>query len=197
MAGICYYILDTETSGIMCDYHDLIEISIIRYNDRLQLNRIIKADNPNRASYDALKITNKTIDDLYLGVSKKEAISDVEEFFAQDGYTPAHRCIVAHNESFDRRFLHHAWEKNNKQFPADLWLCSLAICRRIAKEQGLVKPKLNLHAACDLFGIEKIAAAHNAKDDTRNTYMLFQHFMDKKIPYIDLIKRIPHNRDEE
>ena len=124
-------------------------------------------------------------------------IADVEEFFAQDGLSPAHRCIIGHNISFDRGFLYHIWEKHNKQFPGELWLDTLAICRRLAKDKGLIKPRLNLHAACDLFGIQKIAEAHTAKADTRNNYLLMQHFIDNKIPYIDLIKRIPHFKDDE
>ena len=197
MAGIVFYILDLETTGLSKLRHEIIEISVIRVSDRCQINRQVRADRPNDASFDALKITGKTIDDLYIGISKKQMIADIEEFFNQDGLTPAHRCIVGHNIiGFDKNFLHYAWDKADKQFPAELWFDTLSMCRKVAKDMGLVRPRLNLHSVCDMFGIKKIATAHNSKDDTKNNYMLFQYFIDKKIPYLELIKRIPHYKDE-
>lgn len=197
MAGISLIIADIETTGLKHNYHDLVEISMIRYDSMLQISRIVKADNPNRASFDALKITAKSIDDLYMGISKKQMVADIEDFLLQDGLTAEHRCIVGHNIGFDRSFIHHIWGSHDREFPASHWLDTLAICRRVAKDRGLGKIKLNLHAACDLFGIKKIAEAHTAKMDTRNNYLLMEYFINNKIPYLDLIKRIPHYQDDE
>lgn len=202
--AIVYYVLDTETTGIKHDFHDLIEISVIRYDDKTQISRIVRADKPQNASFDALRITGKTMRDLYNGIDKVQMVNEVNAFFNEDGLTPAHRCIVAHNAPFDRKFLHSTWTKCAQEFPAELWLDTLSLCRRLAapmiakaKEEGTKRPELNLHAACDLFGVKKIAQAHNARDDSRNTYLLLRKFMSDGIDFLDLIKRIPHNQDDE
>jgi DNA polymerase III epsilon subunit-like protein len=202
--AIAYYVLDTETTGIKHDFHDLIEISVIRFSDKTQISRIVRADRPQNASFDALRITGKTMRDLYHGIDKVQMVAEVNAFFEEDGLTPAHRCIVAHNAPFDRKFLHHTWTRCAKEFPAELWLDTLTLCRRQAapliakaKEDGTKKPELNLHAACDLFGVRKIAQAHNARDDSRNTYLLLKKFIAEEVKFADLIKRIPHNQDDE
>jgi DNA polymerase III subunit epsilon len=196
MSDINYLVIDTETTGLATGFHDLVEISIIRFHDRMQMTRIIKAKNPKNASFDALVITGKKMSDLYKGIECEQMINEVNEFIESDGLTPAHRCIVAHNASFDRRFLHHTWDAHNKSFPANLWLDTLAICRKIVKRQGLIKPSLKLNDICDRFGIQKFAGQHSAAGDSRNTYMLLKQFMDNKEDYIELIKSIPHREEE-
>ena len=198
--AISYYIIDTETTGLRQGFHDLVEISIIRYSDRLQLSQKIKALKPENASYDALQITGKTMKDLYEGINHNDAIEEAHQFLSMDELTNAHRCIVCHNAPFDRKFLHEAWSKNKRIFPGDLWLDTLTLSRRVAKLQGITevngeKPKFNLYAACDLFGIKKTGSAHNAADDTRNTYFLLKYFIDNKIDFLNMIKRIPHGED--
>lgn len=197
-AGIEYYILDTETTGLSLNMHEIFEISVIRCKDKVQISRTIKADNPKMASYDALKITNKTIQDLYRGISKEQAIKEVNDFFNQDGLTPSNRCIVGHNVvAFDKRFLHHLWQSYNQEFPADLWLDTLSLSKKIAKSQGHIKAKVNLHAALDLFGIKKLAEAHNAKIDSRNNYLLWNYFKENHPDWLEHIKQFPHKIEED
>ena len=193
MSGIKFYIIDTETNGLKCSYHEINEIGIIRCDDRVQLWRSIICEYPERSSFDALAVTKKTLADLEKGQSKEDVIAECEKFFAEDGLTPAHRCIVAHNASFDRRFLHALWGSCGKEFPAHLWLDTIALTKVYAKQIGLVKPKVNLHAACDIVGIKKISEAHNAKVDSRNTYLLHKSLVDdKKVDYLPLIKTEVH-----
>lgn len=196
MSGIAYIVCDTETSGLMTGFHDLVEVSLIRFNDRTQMTRIVKAKNPKNASFDALKVTGKKMSDLYKGIECEQMINEVNEFFDNDGLTPAHRCIVAHNASFDRRFIHHTWDAHNKAFPANLWLDTLALCRKITKREGIIKPSLKLNDVCDRFGIKRFANSHSAAGDARNTFMLFKQFIDNNEDFIDLIKSIPHKEEE-
>lgn len=195
--GISWFVCDTETSGLQVGYSDLLEISLIRCSDRLQISRTIKALNPRNASIDALKITGKTMDDLKKGVHITEAIDDINKFFEQDGLTPAHRCVVGHNAGFDRRFLHHAWKAYDRDFLADLWIDSIPMCKRLAAQMGQPKARLKLDMAMDLFGLKKVGGLHTAKGDSRNTYYLWKHLMDSKIEYLDLIKQIPQRKMEE
>lgn len=191
--SLLFYVIDTETTGLKANYNEMTEIGIIRCADRVQLWRQIKCEYPERANFDALAITKKTMADLEKGANKEDIVAECEKFFAEDGQTPAHRCIVAHNAPFDRKFLHALWESCGKEFPANLWLDTMALTRAYAKKIGLVKPKVNLHASCDIVGIKKISEAHNAKVDSRNTYLLHRSLVDEKnIDYLPMIKTEVH-----
>lgn len=201
--SIQYYIIDTETTGLKANFHEMTEIGIIRATDRMQLWRQIKCEYPERANFDALAITKKSMADLERGFDKNKVVEECDKLFAEDGLTPAHRCIVAHNAPFDRRFLHALWEQCGKAFPAHLWLDTIPMVKDWLKtaDQTKVqiiktatgKPSTQLHACCDMVGIKKISEAHNAKVDSRNTYLLFRNLMDeKKIDHLKYFKTEVH-----
>ena len=200
---IKYYVCDTETTGLSASQHEVVEISIIRCDDRLQLTEFIKCEYPENASYDALRITGKTLEDLKRGKSKKEVVDRVNEFLSQDGLTPSHRCIIGHNINFDRKFIHTLFEKVNKEFPAHLWLDTIAMTKEFLKKSDIStlnitktatgKTATTLHACCDMLNIKKLSTAHNSKVDSRNTYLLWRALMDdKKIDHLPHIKTFPH-----
>ena len=189
---IHYYIIDTETTGLRAGYQEMTEIGIIRATDRVQLHMNIKCEYPERANFDALAITKKTMADLDKGHSKEYTVEQSEKFFNEDNLTPAHRCIVAHNAPFDRRFLHALWLSVGKSFPANLWLDTVPLTKDWAKKQGMIKPKVALHNACDLLGIRKISEAHNARVDSRNGYMIWKKLVDNGVDYLPFIKTFVH-----
>jgi DNA polymerase III epsilon subunit-like protein len=203
MSGLHYYIIDTETTGLKQGYHEMTEIGIIRYTDRVQLWRQIKCVYPERANFDALAITKKTMADLERGYDRDAVVAECEKFFNEDGLTPAHRCIVAHNAPFDRKFLHAMWEASGKEFPAHLWVDTMSLTKEFLKnadqsQLNIVKTatgrvSTQLHACCDMVGIKKISEAHNAKVDSRNTYLLYRNLVEeKKVDYLPLIKTAVH-----
>lgn len=193
MSGISYYICDSETNGIDSKRHEMCEISIIRCSDRVQLTEFIKCEHPENSSFDALAITGKTLADLEKGISKEEAVEKIDKFLAEDGGGAAGRCFIAHNAPFDRRFIHALYDKCGKQFPADFWACTLAMAKAYVKKMGLGKTKVNLHAACDLLGIKKIASAHNAKMDSRNGYLIWKNLTEtQQIDHLPFIKNFAH-----
>lgn len=201
--GIVYYVIDTETTGLNKNVHEVNEISIIRCSDRVQLTEFIKCEHPETASFDALAITKKTLSDLNKGNSKEYVTDKIDKFLNEDGLTSAHRCFIAHNYNFDMKFVHELYNKVNKKCPVDLWLCTMALTKNYAKKLGLIKPKVNLHAACDIVGIKKLSEAHNSKVDSRNTYLLHKALVeDKGVDYLPFIKTAIHsisssNNDDE
>jgi DNA polymerase III epsilon subunit-like protein len=195
--SLIYYVIDTETTGLKSNYHEMTEIGIIRCADRVQLWRQIKCEYPERANFDALAITKKTMADLERGLAKEAVVAECNKFFNEDGATPAHRCIIAHNAPFDRKFLHALWTVCGHSFPANLWLDTMSLTREYAKQQGIVKPKVNLHAACDLLNVKKISEAHNAKVDSRNTYLLHKALETQNVDYLPFIKTAIHSVNEE
>jgi len=200
MAEITYYVLDLETTGLSSKDHEINEISIIRVKDKVQLTKHVRCEYPERASFDALRITNKTIADLDNGISKEDAVLIVEKFFDQDGLCPEFRCIIGHNIiAFDKKMLFALWEKCGKEFPAHLWMDTMQLTKQHAKNTGIVKPKVNLQASCDMLQIKKVAGMHNAKSDTRNCYLLWEKLKESNIDYLPFIKTFAHkiNNDSE
>jgi DNA polymerase III alpha subunit (gram-positive type) len=194
MSGLQYYIIDTETTGLKANHHEMTEVGIIRATDRVQLWRQIKCEYPERASFDALAITKKTLADLDNGHSREDVVNECNKFFNEDGLTPQHRCIIGHNIfSFDKRFLFALWESVGQIFPATMWMDTIPMTKAYAKQIGLVKPKVNLHAACEILGIKKFSDAHNAKVDSRNSYLLWKSLVEeKKVDYLPFIKTAAH-----
>jgi len=202
--SLVYYVIDTETTGLRANFHEMTEFGMIRVADRVQLWRQIRCEHPERANFDALVITKKSMADLERGLSKEKVVEEADRFFAEDGLTPAHRCIVAHNAPFDRKFLHALWSQCGKQFPANLWLDTISLTKDFLKTAdqtslNIVKTatgrvSTQLHACCDMVGIKKISEAHNAKVDSRNTYLLFRNLMEEKgVDYLPLIKTEVHS----
>lgn len=187
-----YYIIDTETTGLKSGFHEIVQLSVIRCQDDFQKTMNICAKYPERADKQALAITKKSIYDIQQGIDRNLAVEQLNTFFADDQKTSEHRCIVAHNAPFDRRFLHALYESCGQIFPADLWMCTKEFSRKLAKRMGVIKPKLTLDASLERAGIEKRAGAHNAVVDSLNTLDLWKKLMSENLGHVSIIKRVPH-----
>ena len=199
--SLIFYITDTETTGLAIDKHEVTQVSIIRCTDRHQLSKYIKAEHPETASDDALRITNRTRADLLKGDSKESVVDACDKFFEEDGLTPEHRCMVGHNvHRFDQRFMHRLWEKCGKQFKSHLWLDTLPYTKAYAKQFGIESPSFNLASSLNIVKVAAKGQAHNAIGDSQNNYRLLMKLMESGVDYLDHVKRIPHNfnsKDEE
>lgn len=187
-----YYILDTETTGLDNEIQELTELAIVRCEDLMQKVWHIRIKHPERASPEALRITGKTI--RYLlnnGKYVEEIADDVENFLNEDGETPESRVMIAHNSPFDCRFCTTAWANAGKIFPANYWLDTKEMGRRYVRRflPNLVKPSLSLENLLKLTKVDKEDGAHGAGVDSRNTYMLWDHFVKNGIPNTDFIKK--------
>jgi DNA polymerase III epsilon subunit-like protein len=210
-----YYILDTETLGLNCDFHEINQISVMRVADKEQLTLQIKVKHPNSYNQQALDIQGITPADLLIGVPLEEAVESVDLFLGEDGKTKAHRCIVAHNAPFDRKFVYKAWDTVNKEFQADLWMCTQSFAKRyvqkhrtsekIAKaqvnggidgikndKQGNIKPKFGLNNFMIGVGLKPKNGAHQAEVDVQNTLELYNWLMNSNTEHVSLISRVPH-----
>lgn len=194
---INYYVLDTETTGLSSDYHEVTQISIIRCTDRNQINRYIKADFPERASQAALDVTGRTRADLNMGESREMVINAINNFLDKDSGDPENRCIIAHNAEFDKRFCHALWGKADKIFPANLWLCTKSYTKSFTVKNAIAKPSLTLESSLKIIGAKAIPAFHNAVTDARNTYILWTKLQEHGIDPLDHIRRMPHSNDKE
>lgn len=211
---INYYILDTETTGLSVDAHEINQVSVLRVIDKEQLSLQIKVKHPHVYSAQALEVQGITPADLRNGVPIEEAIEAIDMFLKEDGQTQAHRCIIAHNAPFDRKFIHRAWDRASKEFPADLWLCTQSFAKRhvakhrngekIAQAQvdagveikrdkyGALKPKFGLNNFMLGIGLTPKIGAHSAEVDVQNTIELYHWLMNSNTEHVSLIGRVPH-----
>lgn len=192
--ALSYYIIDTETTGLKPNWHEITQISIIRTTDRHQISKLIRAEYPKRASQEALDVTGRTIDDILKGESRITVVNSIHDWLLQDGLTDEHRCMVAHNAPFDKNFCHALWKSVDKQFPAICWMDTKTFAKLWAKKLGIEKPKLTLAASLEFTGLKPIdAKVHNAISDSRNTYLLWKKGMDEGLDHLSCIKRYPHD----
>lgn len=210
--SLIYYILDCETTGLSVDFHEMNQLSVMRVHDQKQLSLQIKVKKPNVYNQAALDVQGITPDDLRQGITIKEVISQVDSFFKEDGKTQAHRCIIAHNAPFDRKFVHRAWENEGAEFLADLWICTESFGKRYVKKHGSEKiAQAQLKAGVDLkrdkfgqlkprFGLNNLllgvglnpkAGAHRAEIDVQNTLELYNWLMSSRTEHVSLITRSP------
>lgn len=189
-----YYIIDTETTGLIAGFNEIFQISIIRETDKNQISRNIKIQFMDRVHADALRITGKTKQDLLIGDSKESVTKEIDDFLNADGSNPEGRVFVAHNAPFDQRHCHALWASVNKTFPANYWLDTKEISRMWQKKNGVVKPELSLEASLIKNGLAPLPGAHNAIVDARNAFILYKSAKDAKINYLSLIKKKEHKK---
>jgi DNA polymerase III epsilon subunit-like protein len=191
--AINYYIVDTETTGTKAGYHEITQVSIIRASDRVQLNKYIRPEFPERTSQDALTYTGRTMADLDKGDSKEAVVQICNDFFFEDGCEPEDRCIIGHNiVVFDKKFLYALWGSVGKPFPANLWLDTIPYIKAFIRAKGLTEKKFNLNLSCELVGIKPKEGAHNAVTDTQNNYLLWEALKKEGLPSLPHIKRFAH-----
>lgn len=195
---IHYYIIDLETTGLVADYNEITEISIIRCSDKVQLSRNIKCQYPERASKKALEVTCKTINDLIIGDDIDKVIEECHNFITSDGGSPEERCIIGHNIwVFDKKFLHAYWAEYGKTFPANLWLDTMSYMSEYAKKNGLQKKRFSLVDSMIELGLDpKLINLHTAKRDSRNNYILWQGLQKTGISQLNIIKTAQHNGED-
>lgn len=198
--------LDTETSGLKCGYHEINQISVLRVSDKFQKTFNIAVENPGRASAQALQIQGITKADLRSGVPISEAVEEITKFIKEDGLNEASRCIVGHNVSFDRRFCHAAWEVQKTKFPADLWLCTKKFYKNYVKkvgqdkvmalqaevQPGETKVKYGQDLCLAGAGLKPKVGAHSATVDTQNCMTLWDFLMNENLNHVRVIEPHPH-----
>lgn len=200
MSKISYYIVDTETNGLKAGWHEVTEISIVRCSDRTQLTRRIKCSHPERSNDIALEITGKTIPDLLKGETKIDVVKRCNEFFAEDGKDPEHRCMVAHRASFDVSHCHSLWSEANEVFPANHWMDTIKFAQDWSKHIGVLpeektksgNPSFKLASVLKFAGIKAMPGQHNAGSDARNTYLFWKKGMELGINHLPSVKPYRH-----
>lgn len=194
-----YYILDVETTGVNPSFNEIIEISILRLEDRFQISKQIKACYPKRYNSASLKITGRKPEDLWKGAPKERVVEMIDNLILEDGLSPKERCIIAFVAHFDRNFCYNTWKSLNKTFLAENWLDAKSLARELAKKKGILKPKgLSLANSLQIAEVDPEPGSHTAQGDTRNTYHLVKKATDEyNLELISFVKSFPHKTEEK
>jgi DNA polymerase III subunit epsilon len=180
-------VMDFETTGLSPDYGDrAIEIGAVRIENGKVIDRFQALMNPGRRidSFieDYTGITNSMLKDA---PPCKEVMAEFADFI--DGYN-----LVAHNASFDKRFLDSELDKISRHYSGQ-FVCSMLIARRIYQDA----PNHKLGTLIEYANIPSEGAFHRALYDSEMTTKLWlamlhdisEEYEISSIPF-KLIKRL-------
>jgi DNA polymerase-3 subunit epsilon len=156
-----YAVVDVETTGFSPAVHDrVIEIGISRVDSANNtISEYATLINPNR-DIGPTHIHGITARDVVNAPCFDEVVGDVLAEIKG-------AILVAHNASFDLRFLTHECGRCGTPLPPVMSLCTLSLSRKVCPDV----PSRKLSALCDYFGIE-LGDSHSALDDARATACL-------------------------
>ena len=162
-------VLDFETTGLSPHYGDrAIEIGAVLVEHGVIVDRFQKLMNPGfRISPFIEGYTGITNNMLKGQPCCEEVMAEFSEFIAG-------RNIVAHNASFDRRFLDFELKRANRVYEGEC-CCSLLVSRRIYQDS----PNHKLQTLVSHAGIEKTGTFHRALADAEMTAYLWMSMIDR------------------
>lgn len=163
-----FIVVDLETTGYGPPEHAITEIAALRVWRGQITDRYASLVNPGRPiPWNIVKLTG--ISDAM--VQDAPSIEDVMlEFWMFAGPAP----LVAHNSSFDRRFLDHAAKTSLGKTLDNADLCTVKLARKLHPEL----PSRSLGPLAEHYGIH-IEARHRAMGDAEATAILFLEFLRK------------------
>lgn len=176
--------IDIETTGLLLDKHEIIEIGCVlvsqgspgatKFKKLEEFEIKIKPEDIKSADPIALKINGYNEEDWKDGVTLKNALETLSR--KTDG-----AMMVGHNVSFDWAFLEKAFEKTgvkNNMHHRKLDTISIAFAK-LYDIDGVGVEKLSLKFLCEHFVVHN-KRAHTALSDALATFEVFVKLMNKK-----------------
>ena len=162
-------VLDFETTGLSPEYGDrAIEIGAVLLEHGVIVDRFQKLMNPGfRISRFIESYTGITNEMLKSQPCCEEVMAEFSEFIA--GHN-----IVAHNASFDRRFLEFELKRAKRAYEGAC-CCSLLVARRIYQDS----PNHKLQTLVSHAGIPESGTFHRALADAEMTAHLWTSMIDR------------------
>jgi len=162
-------VLDFETTGLSPQYGDrAIEIGAVLVEKGMIVDRFQKLMNPGfRISSFIEGYTGITNEMLKEEPCCEEVMAEFSVFI--DGHD-----IVAHNASFDKRFLDFELKRANRSYHG-AFCCSLLVSRRVYQDS----PNHKLQTLVSHAGIPEIGSFHRALADAEMTAHLWMAMIDR------------------
>ena len=167
MDGHPFAVVDVETTGLFAKIDRVIEIAIVEVDPQGRISdEYTTLVNPDR-DIGPTDLHGITAGDVLSAPRFREIIGDILERLAG-------RIFVAHNVSFDVRFITTEMSRNGCDLPRFPVACTMKLARRVDPDI----PGRKLKVLCDYFDIE-IGSAHSALDDARAEARLLTHCLDR------------------
>ncbi len=161
-----FVVVDIETTGLSAYYHQITEISAVKYSQG-QLVDFTTLVNPQaRIPRFITKLTgidNEMVADAPL---IQEVMPQFMQFLGED-------VFVGHNATFDFNFLNHAAHSHLGYGISNDCLCTCKLARRLLMDL----PRKNLSSVCQHFDVRN-DATHRAKGDAMATMQVLEKMLD-------------------
>ena len=119
-----FIVLDFETTGLSNNTDEIIQVAAVRYENFEEKEKFVTFVKPTKSiPYDATEINGISNDDVKDAPSIKEILPQLLEFLKDD-------IIVAHNASFDMKFLLSAMYKEEIEYRKFKAIDTLALSRK-------------------------------------------------------------------
>lgn len=171
-----YIVIDIETTGLSPVYDAIIEISALKVEENIIIDKFTTLVNPGYSISEFITeltgITNEMVKDS----PKIDVALDMFKEFVDDS------IVVGHNANFDINFIY----DNFKYEKSDIFSNNFIDTMRLSKR---LLPELKHHRLCDIcehFGISN-DKAHRALVDCEHTYRIFNFLKDVAIDKYDTI----------
>lgn len=178
------YVIDVETTGLG-ERCDIIEISAYSLSSDLQKTVWLKAINIDAIEPDALRINKHAREDIChltkVGQERYKdpsvAITEIENFVAEDNVAPENRLLVGQNIQFDHSRLLALWQKNGAEetfpFSKRLMIDTLILQLGIdVANNNFPSQFYNLGSLVERHNVRKLRA-HSASQDVLMTKDVF------------------------
>lgn len=166
IADVTFVVADTETTGVRADTDRIIEIGAVKVRGGEIVGRFDTLVNPGRhVPHRITDLTGITTAAVFQAPPAAEALPAFRDFLGDD-------VLVAHNLTFDQRFLDAEFRRLGRPVLANPTLCTLRLARRVLRALG----SRSLDALKAFYGI-KTPRRHRAGDDAEATAQILIHLL--------------------
>lgn len=180
-----YIIFDCETGGLKPTENPITQIALltIENSSLKELSRFetfVKPYDDLVIGKKALEITGLKLSDINSGMSKKELMLFLIDYFKNNSINnrPENRpVLVGHNVQFDIGFLSYVFNSQNKNlfdYVSQTQLDTMALTKMFIPDISSLK----LGVCCEEVGVD-LSDAHNAMNDVIATTGLFKTYINK------------------
>jgi len=161
-----FTIIDIETTGLSAYYHNITEIAALKYKKGKIVDEFCTLVNPGVKIPAFITRLTGIDDEMVEGKPKiAKVIPKFNKFLGKS-------VFVAHNATFDYKFLDEALKNHKGVNLENPKLCTCRLARRLLPEL----PSKRLSSLCEHFGINN-DQAHRARSDALSTSKIFHNFL--------------------
>jgi len=169
LSALSYAVVDVETTGVSPDRgHRITEIAVVEVRDGVISEDFQTLVNPGRSIPSQISALTGITNEMVSGAPFFDEVAE-DLFEWLEG-----RVFVAHNASFDWRFIHHQMTGTLGYAPQSPRLCTVQMARRLAPQLA----RRNLDSIAAHFGVP-IHIRHRAYGDALATARVLLRLLDE------------------